>query len=69
MLGSEEDWKSLIDKLDQVKDLLKPIGQALQMAEWFSRAVLKNLNSGDFLRNPNKDWWSRMIDHSAIWLW
>ena len=48
MLGSEEDWKSLIDKLDQVKDLLKAIGLALQMAEWFSKAVLKNLNSGDF---------------------
>ena len=44
MLGSEEEWKSLIDKLD----LLKAIGQALQMAEWFSKAVLKNLNSGDF---------------------
>ena len=63
MLGSEEEWKSLIDKLEQVEDLLKAIGQALQMAEWFSRAVLKNLNSGDFPRNPDKDWWSRMIGH------
>ena len=63
MLGSEEDWKSLIDKLDQVKDLLKAIGQALQMAEWFSKAGLKNLKSEDFPRNPDKDWWSRMIDH------
>ena len=65
MLGSEEEWKSLIDKLD----LLKDICQALQMAEWFSKAGLKNLKSEDFPRNPDKDWWSRMIDHSALWLW
>ena len=62
MLGSEEDWKSLIDKLEQVEDLLKPIDQVLQMAKWFasSKAVLKNLLE-TFRGNPDKDWWGRIM--------
>ena len=62
MLGSEEDWKSLIDKLEQVEDLLKPIDQVLQMAKWFasSKAILKNLLE-TFRGNPDKDWWGRIM--------
>ena len=62
MLGSEEDWISLIDKLEQVEDLLKPIDEVLQMAEWFSssKAVLKKLLE-TFRGNPDKDWWSRIM--------
>ena len=62
MLGSEEDWISLINKLEQVEDLLKPIDEVLQMAEWFSSSknVLKKLLE-TFRGNPDKDWWSRIM--------
>ena len=42
MLGTEDDWKRLIDKLEQAEDFLKPIDQVLQLADWFtsSKAVL-----------------------------
>ena len=63
MLGTEDDWKKLIDKLEQVEDLLRPIEQVLQMAKWFtsSKAVLKNLLE-TYQGNPDKDWWSRIMD-------
>ena len=63
MLGTEDDWKRLIDKLEQVEDLLRPIDQVLQMADWFatSKAVLKNLLE-TYQGNPDKDWWSRIMD-------
>ena len=63
MMGTEDDWKRLIDKLETVEDLLKPIDQVLQMAEWFtsSKVVLKNLLE-TYRGNPDKEWWSRIMD-------
>ena len=62
MMGTEDDWKRLIEKLEKVEDLLKPIDQVLQMTEWFtsSKAVLKNLLE-TYRGNPDKEWWSRIM--------
>ena len=63
MMGTEDDWKRLIEKLEQVEVLLKPIDYVLQMADWFARskAVLKNLLE-TYRGNPDKGWWSRIMD-------
>ena len=62
-MGTEDDWKRLIDKLEQVEDLHKPIDQVLQMADWFtsSKTVLQNLLE-TYRGNPDKGWWSRILD-------
>ena len=62
MQGTERDWMSLIDKLEQVENLLKPIDSVLEMAEWFAscKKTLKNLLD-TYLRNPDKDWWSKIM--------
>ena len=63
MMGTIGDWKSLIDKLEQVEDILKPIEQVLQLADWFtsSKSVLKKLLE-TYRGNPDKDWWSKIMD-------
>ena len=45
MLGSEEDWRRLVDKLEKVEVLLQPIEDVLQLGDWFSscKGVLKKL--------------------------
>ena len=62
MLGAEDDWMSLIDKLEKVESLLKPIDQTLQMANWFDscKMTLKNLLD-TYRRNPDKKWWSQIM--------
>jgi len=63
MLGSEEDWISLIQKLEKVEELLLPLENVLQLEQWFSssKAVLKNLLE-TYRGNPDKSWWSRIMD-------
>ena len=63
MLGSEDDWLSLLEKLVKVEELLKPLEDVLQLKDWFksSQAVLKNLLE-TYRGNPDKDWWSRIMD-------
>jgi len=62
MLGSEDDWLRLLEKLVKVKKLLKPLEDVLQLKDWFksSQAVLKNLLE-TYRGNPDKDWWSRIV--------
>ena len=45
MLGSEEDWRRLVDKLEKVEVLLQPIEDVLQLGDWFSscKGVLNKL--------------------------
>ena len=45
MLGSEEDWRRLVDKLEKVELLLQPIEEVLQLRDWFSscKGVLNKL--------------------------
>ena len=62
MLGSEDDWLSLLEKLVKVEELLKPLEDVLQLGDWFksSQAVLQNLLE-TYRGNPDKDWWSRIV--------
>jgi len=62
MLGTVVDWIKLVDKLDKLEYLLKPIMNDLEMAEWFGEAkgVLNKLL--DTKRgNPDRDWWGHIL--------
>ena len=45
MLGTEEDWSRLVEKLEKVEEYLQPIEDELELGGWFnsSRVVLNNL--------------------------
>ena len=45
MLGTEEDWSRLVEKLEKVEEFLQPIEDELELGGWFnsSRVVLNNL--------------------------
>ena len=47
----------------KVEALLKPLEKELHLKDWFrsSQAVLKNLQE-TYRGNPDKDWWSRIMD-------
>jgi len=62
MMGAEEDWRNMIDKLQTVENVLKPIEEQLKLADWFKscKTVLLNLLE-TFRGNPDKDWWSRIM--------
>eukprot|EP00111_Clytia_hemisphaerica_P023216 TCONS_00068291-protein len=62
MLGTLEDWKSLITKIDQLAELLKPLEDVLKLSYWFKivREVYVNLLA-TFEGNPDIGWWSRII--------
>ena len=52
----------MIDKLETVENVLKPIEEQLKLADWFKscKTVLLNLLE-TFRGNPDKDWWSRIM--------
>ena len=62
MLGSEEDWKALIEKHKKMSEFLKPIDDILWLSSWFesSGKVLEKLLE-TYKGNPDKDWWSKII--------
>ena len=62
MMGTEEDWRKMIDKLEKAENILQPIEEQLKLADWFKRCkiVLENLLE-TFRGNPDKDWWSRIM--------
>ena len=45
MLGTEEDWSRLVEKLEKVEEFLQPIEDELELGGWFnsSSVVLNNL--------------------------
>ena len=51
----------------KVEALLKPLEKELHLKDWFrsSQAVLKNLME-TYRGNPDKDWWSRIMDRTSI---
>lgn len=57
MLGSEDDWKMMIEKHKKLEEFLKPVDHVLKLGDWFksSRKVLINLLN-TFQGNPDKDW-------------
>ena len=62
MLGSQDDWSLLIQKLEKVETFLKPIDNVLGLGDWFKscKTVLEKLLD-TFNGNPDKDWWSRIM--------
>ena len=62
MMGSEEDWKNMIEKLETIENILQPIEEQLKLADWFKscKTVLQNLLE-TFRGNPDQDWWSRIM--------
>ena len=62
MMGAEEDWRNMIDKLEKAENILQPIEEQLKLADWFKscKIVLQNLLE-TFRGNPDKDWWSRIM--------
>ena len=62
MLGNLEDWKSLITKIDQLAELLKPLEKVLRLSYWFElvREVYEKLLA-TFEGKPDINWWSRII--------
>ena len=62
MLGLEEDWSHLMEKLDKLEQILKPIENVLMLADWFKtcKKVLMKLYD-TFQGNPDCNWWSRIM--------
>ena len=62
MMGSEGDWKSMIEKLEKIETILKPIEKQLKLAKWFKscKTVLRQLLE-TFRGNPDQAWWARII--------
>jgi len=62
MQGTEGDWELLIQKLNQLKEYLKPISNITGLTEWWDKAheVLKKLLE-TYREEPDKEWWSRIV--------
>ena len=68
LLGTEQDWRDLIKKLEDVKKVLAPISQPLgNITTYFDEIVLpvyQNLLE-TFLGRPNKTWWNDIVLRQA----
>ncbi|XP_046858815.1 uncharacterized protein LOC124452279 [Xenia sp. Carnegie-2017] len=63
MLGTEEDWRKLIEKLDALKNLLKPIEHLLYLPpDWWKLAenVFQKLLA-TYCGEPDCEWWSTIV--------
>ncbi|XP_046857245.1 uncharacterized protein LOC124450646 [Xenia sp. Carnegie-2017] len=63
MLGTEEDWRKLIGKLDALQNLLKPIEHELGIPqEWWKLAenIFKKLLA-TYCGEPDCEWWSKIV--------
>ena len=64
MTGAEEDWKKMVTKLEDLRKLLQPIIEDLELTAWFSKTkkILDNLVE-TYNGVPNKVWWSHILSH------
>ncbi|XP_046857253.1 uncharacterized protein LOC124450655 [Xenia sp. Carnegie-2017] len=63
MLGTEEDWRKLIEKLDALQNLLKPIELELCLPQnWWKLAenIFKKLLA-TYCGEPDCEWWSKIV--------
>jgi len=62
MVGTEDDWKSLIEKHGKLEKFLEPLDNVLELSVWFqsSRSVLEKLLE-TYQGKPDTDWWSKII--------
>ena len=67
MLGSEEDWVKLGEKLNDLREILKPIQDEIRLTEeWWSNAevVFQKLLE-TYRGEPDKQWWDRILHHEG----
>jgi len=62
MVGTEDDWKALIEKHDKLEKFLEPLECVLELSAWFksSKSVLEMLLQ-TYQGKPDTDWWSKII--------
>ncbi|XP_028393469.1 uncharacterized protein LOC114517841 [Dendronephthya gigantea] len=63
MLGSKEDWEHLGEKLEKLKEILKPILDDIGLpGDWWKSAeeVFKKLLK-TYEGNPDKKWWDKIL--------
>ncbi|XP_046857247.1 uncharacterized protein LOC124450648 [Xenia sp. Carnegie-2017] len=68
MLGTEEDWRKLIEKLDALQNLLKPIKHELGIPlEWWRLAenIFKKLLA-TYCGKPDCEWWSKIVSKEGF---
>ena len=68
MLGTEEDWQSLLSKLEALKTLLEPIRKDLGLRNtWWSvvQEVFEKLLA-TYRGTPDYDWWSRIVTREGF---
>ncbi|XP_046864641.1 uncharacterized protein LOC124459160 [Xenia sp. Carnegie-2017] len=68
MLGTEEDWRKLIGKLDALQNLLKPIKHELGIPlEWWKLAenIFKKLLA-TYCGEPDCEWWSKIVSKEGF---
>ena len=68
LLGTEQDWRDLITKLEDVRKVFSPISAPLgNITAYFDDIVLpvyENLLE-TFLGRPNKTWWNDIVLRQA----
>ena len=67
MLGSEDDWAKLSEKLKALKEILKPIEDEIGLTKgWWSHAevVFQKLLE-TYRGKPDKQWWDRILHHEG----
>ena len=62
MKGTKGDWNHLVKKTVDLKLMLEPIMNDLELSQWFTSTIdmLKKLVN-TFEGNPDKDWWSHIL--------
>ena len=63
MLGTDEDWAKLSEKLKALREILKPIEDEIGLTkEWWSNAevVFQKLLE-TYREEPDKEWWDRIL--------
>ena len=66
MVGTEDDWKALIEKHDKLEKFLEPLECVLELSAWFksSKSVLEMLLQ-TYQGKPDTDWWSKIISRRS----
>ena len=68
LLGTEQDWRNLIKKLQDIRKVLSPISEALgNISDYFDNIVLpvyQNLLD-TFLGRANTTWWNDIVLRQA----
>ena len=67
MLGNTEDWVHLGEKLEKLKEILKPIRDEIGLpSEWWksTKEIFKKLLK-TYEGNPDKKWWDQILNYEG----